>query len=360
MRMLDQVLERARERRAEAEAALFEYVSIPSVSALPEHGDDCRRAAGWVADRLRGMGMDVRVLDVKGGTHPVVAAEWLGRPGAPTLAIYGHYDVQPADPLGEWVSPPFEPAVRDGYVYGRGTDDNKGQHLAGVLAAEHWFAAGGPPINLRFLIEGEEEVTGRSLARLLRTNSQELASDYVLIADGGFVKQGLPALVTGLRGLLSTEIEVTGPAVDLHSGIFGGIAPNPFNSLAHVLAGLKDREGVVRVPGFYDDVVPPKDEELRDWGRLPVTDEDLLAAVGSTALAGEPGHSWLERRWARPTLDVHGVVGGFTGVGSKTVIPARATAKVSMRLVPRQDPRRILAACARSWTSWSRPAPRRR
>jgi acetylornithine deacetylase/succinyl-diaminopimelate desuccinylase-like protein len=343
MRMLDQVLERARARRAEAEAALFELISIPSVSALPAHRADCRRAAEWLAARLRGAGMDARLVDVHEDGHPVVVAEWLGRPGAPTLTIYGHYDVQPPDPLDEWRTPPFEPSVRDGFVYARGADDNKAQHLASVLAVEHWFAHGGPPVNLRFLIEGEEETGGRSLPEFVRANAAGLPADYLLIADGSFVAPGVPALITGLRGILYTEIEVVGPGVDLHSGIFGGVAPNPFNSLAHVLAGLKDREGVVRIPGFYDDVEPPSDEELRDWQSLPITAEDQRRAMGVTELAGEPGYSILERKWTRPTLDVHGVIGGFTGAGQKTVIPARATAKVSMRLVPRQDPAQVLA-----------------
>ena len=343
MRMLDQVLERARGRRAEAEAQLFELISIPSVSALPEHRADCRRAAGWLAEKLRGLGMDVQVVDVLDGGHPVVVAEWLGRPGAPTLTVYGHYDVQPPDPLDEWESPPFEPTVRDGFVYGRGADDNKAQHLASVLAAEHWFASGGPPVNLRFLIEGEEEVSGRSLPTYIRANAERLTTDYLLIADGSFEAPGLPTVVTGLRGLLYTEIEVVGPRVDLHSGIFGGVAPNPFNSLAHILAGLKDRDGVIQIPGFYDDVEPPSAEELEEWKTVPITAELLRAEMGVTELAGEAGYSVLERMSTRPTLDVHGVMGGFTGAGSKTVIPARARAKVSTRLVPRQDPARVLA-----------------
>jgi acetylornithine deacetylase/succinyl-diaminopimelate desuccinylase-like protein len=344
MRMLDQVLERARGRRAEAEAALFELISIPSVSALPEHRDDCRRAAEWAAARLREAGMDARLVDVRKDGHPVVVAEWLGRPGAPTLIIYGHYDVQPPDPVEEWRTPPFEPTVRDGFVYGRGADDNKAQHLASILAIEHWFANGGPPVNVRFLIEGEEEVGGRSLPDYVRANAAALAADYLIVGDGSFFAPGQPALVTGLRGLLYTEIEVVGPNVDLHSGIFGGVAPNPFNSLAHVLAGLKDRDGLVRIPGFYDEVEPPAPDELRDWQRLPISAEEVRRAIGVTELDGEPGYSLLERKWTRPTLDVHGVVGGFTGAGAKTVIPARATAKVSMRLVPRQDPEKVLAA----------------
>jgi acetylornithine deacetylase/succinyl-diaminopimelate desuccinylase-like protein len=343
MRMLDEVLARARASRHEAEVALFDLLSIPSVSALPEHRDDCRRAAGWLLERLAAMGLDARLVDVVENGCPVVVAEWLGRPDAPTLTVYGHYDVQPPDPLDEWRTPPFEPSVSDGFVYARGADDNKGQHMASVVAAQHWFACGGPPVNLRFLIEGEEEVGGRSLPQLLRTRAASLATDYLVIADGSFVAPGLPALVTGLRGLLYTEIEVRGPAVDLHSGIFGGVAPNPFNSLAHVVAGLKDRDGVIHIPGLMDDVEPPAPEELRDWQALPVTAEGQRQAMGVAELAGEAAYSVPERKWSRPTLDVHGVIGGFSGAGSKTVIPARATAKVSLRLVPRQDPAKVLA-----------------
>ena len=341
--MLDQVLRRAREGRGQAEEELLDLLSIPSVSALPEHREDCRRAAEWLVGRLRQMGLRVELVDVSVDGHPVIMAEWLEREGAPTLTIYGHYDVQPPDPLEEWLSPPFQPTVRDGYVYARGADDNKGQHLAALQAAAHWLAAGGPPVNLRFLIEGEEEVSGRSLPEYVRANAERLATDYLLIADGSFFAAGLPQLVTALRGLLYTEIEVTGARVDLHSGIFGGIAPNPFNSLAHVIAGLKDREGRIQIPGLYDDVRPPAPEELRDWAALPVTDAELRDLMGVTELAGEPGYTALERRWARPTLDVHGVIGGFTGAGSKTVIPARAKAKVSLRLVPEQDPAKVLA-----------------
>jgi acetylornithine deacetylase/succinyl-diaminopimelate desuccinylase-like protein len=356
--MLPQVLERARERRGEAEADLFDLISIPSVSALPEHRDDCRAAATWLVEKLRDIGMDVRLEDVLEDGHPVVVAEWLGRPGGPTLTVYGHYDVQPPDPLEEWLSPPFEPAVRDGFVYGRGASDNKAQHLASVVAARHWFAHGGPPLNLRFLIEGEEEVAGRSLPELLRTRANELATDYVLIADGTFLAPGRPALLTALRGLLCVEIEVVGARIDLHSGIYGGVAPNPFNSLAHIIAGLKDRDGIVHIPRFYDDVEPPAPEELESWSGLPITDEQQREAMGVAELAGEPGYTILERLWARPTLDVHGVMGGFTGAGSKTVIPARARAKVSTRLVPRQDPVRVLAGLREAVAALATPGTR--
>ncbi|MDQ6771959.1 MAG: M20/M25/M40 family metallo-hydrolase, partial [Candidatus Dormibacteraeota bacterium] len=341
---LDQALALARQGRGQAEADLLDYLAIPSISALPEHAGDCRRAAGWIEGRLRAAGLETRLEQVHPEGKPVVVGEWRGRPGAPTLTIYGHYDVQPADPLEEWLTPPFEPTVQDGFVYARGADDNKGQHLAGVEAIACWVRAGGPPLNLRFLIEGEEEESGRSLPDLVRGDPESYATEHLLLADGAFTAPGRPNLLTGLRGLLYVEIEVTGPRVDLHSGLYGGVAPNPMNSLAHVLAGLKDREGRVLVPGFYDAVTPPAPEELAAWRSSPLDEAALLQAIGTAALAGEPGQGTLERLWARPTLDVHGIAGGFTGEGSKTVIPARAVAKVSMRLVPGQTPEGVLAA----------------
>ena len=341
--MLEQSLDAARQGREAALDELLQFLSIPSVSALPEHDADTRRACVWAADRLRRMGMTVEVAEVEGGRHPVISAEWLGRPGKPILAIYGHYDVQPPDPTEEWLSPPFTPTLRDGRVYARGACDNKGQVLAGIKAAEYAFGSGGPPVNLRFFIEGEEEITGPALPAFLRQNAERLATDYLLIADGEFTAPGLPNLLTGLRGLLYTEIIAQGAAADLHSGIFGGIAPNPINTLAHVISTLKGRDGRVTIPGFYDDVVPPSEEEVEAWRR--VKDEATIQRLMSVrALEGEAGFSAVERTWARPTLDVHGIVGGFTGEGSKTVIPARAKAKVSMRLVPAQDPGQVLAS----------------
>jgi acetylornithine deacetylase/succinyl-diaminopimelate desuccinylase-like protein len=343
--MLDDALRLAREGRDQAQADLLEFLAIPSVSALPAHDADTRRACEWTAERLRRMGMAVEVADVAGGRHPVISAEWLGRPGKPTLAIYGHYDVQPPDPVDEWRTPPFEPTIRDGRVYARGACDNKGQVLAGIKAAEHAFASGGPPLNLRFLIEGEEEIGGPSLPRFLRENASRIPSDYVLIADGEFTAPGLPNLLTGLRGLLYTEILAEGAAADLHSGIFGGVAPNPLNTLAHVISALKGRDGKVTIPGFYDDLVPPTEEETAAWDR--VKDEATLKRLMAVrALEGDEEFSPAERTWGRPTLDVHGIIGGFIGEGPKTVIPARAKAKVSMRLVPRQDPDKIFDSLA--------------
>jgi len=339
-----EALELAREGRARAETELFELVGIPSVSALARHHDDCLRAAHWLFDRLTGLGMTAELIDPLAGGCPILIAEWLGRPGAPLLTIYGHYDVQPPDPLDEWVAPPFEPTVRDGFVYGRGSSDDKGQLMASVVAVAHAFAAGGPPLNVRFLVEGEEEITGPSLQAYVPRHLDRLATDYLFIADGAFAAPGLPAITTALRGLLYMEIEVAAARADLHSGVFGGVAPNPLQSLAHILSGLKGPDGRIRVPGFYDDVADPAPEELEAWKRLPITERDLLEATGSRALEGEPGYDHHQRRWARPTLEVHGIVGGFIEEGQKTVIPARAKAKVSTRLVPNQDPERIFSA----------------
>src|SRR5438105_1247669 len=340
--MLQQALERARAGRKEAESDFFEFLAIPSVSSLRRHDDDTRRACGWVAERLTRMGMKVEVAEMPGGRHPVIAAEWLGQPGAPTVAIYGHYDVQPVDPVDEWVTPPFTPTVRDGRVFARGACDNKGQVLAGIKAAEHAFATGGPPVNLRFLIEGEEEISGDSLPRFVRENAARLKTDYLFLADGEFTAPGLPNLLTALRGLLYTEIHAVGSTADLHSGVYGGVAPNPLNTLAHVISSLKGRDGRITIPGFYDRVRRPTDAELEQWRRPAEYAETLKRLTQSESLEGEAEYPLLVRQWARPTLDVHGMMGGFTGEGVKTVIPSRAMAKVSMRLVPDQDPKEIL------------------
>src|ERR671935_2150699 len=271
--MLDKAFDHARQNRRQAEADLIEILAIPSVSSLSRHAQDCRKAAEWTADRLRRMGMEVELVDVVEGGHPVISAEWLEHPGKPTLTIYGHYDVQPPDPMNEWESPPFEPVVRDGRIYARGAGDNKGQYLSGLKAAEYAFAGGGPPINLRFLIEGEEEITGPSLPRFVTQNAERLKTDYLFIADGSFVTKELPSIVTGLRGILYTEIEAVGASADLHSGIYGGVAPNPLNTLAQIIAALKGRDGGITIPGFYDDVRQPHPEELESWKKLPKSEE---------------------------------------------------------------------------------------
>jgi acetylornithine deacetylase/succinyl-diaminopimelate desuccinylase-like protein len=324
---------------------LMEELRIPSVSTLPERRADCLRNARWLRDRFDLLGFKTDIIDVMEGGLPVVVADWSERPGQPHLTIYGHYDVQPPDPMDEWKSPPFEPVIREGRLFARGAADNKGNHMATVKAVEHLFAAGGPPINLRFIIEGEEEISGESLPRYIRANSSRLETDAVLIWDSGLDEDGHPTLATALRGLLYVELHASGPAVDLHSGVYGGVAPNPINSLARIIGELKDRHGHVTIPGFYDAVVRPSPEELADWQKKDARYAETVKRLsGARELEGEEGFLALERTGSRPTLDANGIVGGFTGEGKKTVIPARASAKVSMRLVPDQDWKTILAA----------------
>ena len=308
---------------------------IPSISTSPEHAGDCRRAAEVLAAELKRIGMEnVRLIETEG--HPLVYADWLHAGGKPTVLVYGHYDVQPADPLEEWLSPPFEPTERDGNLYARGAVDDKGQVWAQVKALESLLAGNGAlPLNVRVLFEGEEEVGGEGIANFVASKPPELKSDFALVSDTELFAPGLPTLCVGLRGMIYTELEVRGARTDLHSGMYGGAAPNPFVSLAQILARLKDEDGHILIPGFYDDIIPPSAEELSAWRSLPFDEEHYrIAEVGSRQLVGEAGYSVLERTWARPTVDVHGIPGGFTGAGAKTVIPAKAVAKVSMRLVP--------------------------
>ena len=353
---MEAALTRARAARDADLADLFEELRIPSISTLPERREDCLRNARWLQARLDRIGFETELIQPIDEGLPVVAGEWNGRPGKPHLTIYGHYDVQPADPLDEWLTPPFEPAIRDGRIFARGCADNKGNHMATVKAVEHLVAAGGPPVNLRFLIEGEEEHTGESLPRYLRANGPKLKTDAVLVWDGGFDDDGNPTLATALRGILYLELRATGPAVDLHSGMFGGVAPNPINTLARVIGELKDRNGHITVPGFYDSVEPPTPEELANWKTRDTRyQEALRKASGAHALEGEPGFLALERTGSRPTLDANGFLGGFVGEGEKTVIPARAMAKVSMRLVPNQDPAVVAAAITKHIQSLTTP-----
>ena len=353
---LNQALAIASESQSQAESDYFDLLRIPSVSALGQHAGDCRRAAEFLVGHFRRIGFESSL--VEGDGHPTVRAEWLGAPGKPLLTIYGHYDVQPADPLEQWTTPPFEPTIREGMVYARGAADSKGNHFACLKAAEYAMAAGGPAVNVRFLIEGEEEGNSKVLPEFLEREAANLKTDFVLIDDGGFATEGHPAMFTGLRGIIYTEVEVTGPAVDLHSGGYGGAAPNPFNTLGHIIAGLKGRDGRINVPGIYDAVRKPSAEELASWQRLGITDELILGEVGAPALEGELEYPLLERLWARPTLDVHGVMGGFTDEGTKTVIPSRATAKVSLRLVPDQDPAAVFASFAAYCESLATPGTR--
>ena len=329
---------------------------IPSISTLPEHNADTRRAAEFVAAELRRIGMEnVRLIETTTGSHPdghpLVYADWLraapidGKP-APTVLMYGHYDVQPPDPIDEWASPPFEPTERNGNLYARGAVDDKGQMWMHVKALESLFAtnAGKLPVNVRVIIEGEEEVGGEGIAAFVREHGDQLTANVALVSDTEMFAPDLPTLCVGLRGMIYTEIEARGARTDLHSGIYGGAAPNPFVALAQIIAQLKDANGHILIPGFYDKVAAPTAAELAAWKALPFDEEHYRdTEVGSSVLTGEPGYSVLERTWARPTLEVHGMPGGFTGAGAKTVIPARATAKISMRLVPDQTPAQTFA-----------------
>jgi len=317
---------------------------IPSISTLPEHKGDCRKAAEVLAAELRRIGMEnVRLIETEG--HPLVYADWLHAAGKPTALVYGHYDVQPADPLDEWHTPPFEPTERNGNIYARGAVDDKGQVWAQVKALESLLAANHAlPINVRVLFEGEEEVGGESIAAYVASKPADLKADFALVSDTELFAPGLPTLCVGLRGMIYTEIEVRGAKSDLHSGMYGGVAPNPFVALAQIIAKLKDENGHILIPGFYDGIIPPSAEELAAWRSLPFDEEEYRKAeVGSKQLVGESGYSVLERTWARPTVDVHGMPGGFIGAGAKTVIPAKATAKVSMRLVPGMTPAKAFA-----------------
>jgi acetylornithine deacetylase/succinyl-diaminopimelate desuccinylase-like protein len=324
---------------------------VQSISTLPEHKEDCRRAAEMLIHELKRIGMEnARLIETEG--HPLVYADWLHAAGKsssagwkPTVLCYGHYDVQPIDPLDEWLTPPFEPTERDGNLYARGAADDKGQVWAQVKALESLLAANRAlPLNVRVLLEGEEEIGGGGIARFVTTKPPELKADFALVSDTELFAPGLPTLCVGLRGMIYTELEARGAKTDLHSGMYGGAAPNPFMALVEILARLKDENGHILIPGFYDGILPPSSEELAAWKSLPFDEEHYrITEVGSRALAGEAGYSVLERTWARPTLEVHGMPGGFTGAGAKTVIPAKALAKVSMRLVPGMTPARAFA-----------------
>jgi acetylornithine deacetylase/succinyl-diaminopimelate desuccinylase-like protein len=321
-----------------------ELVRIPSISALPEHRADCRRAADWIVADLQRIGMEHAEAAETGG-HPIVYADWLHAPGAPTVLVYCHYDVQPVDPLDLWTSPPFEPVVVGDRIFGRGVADDKGQLHLHLRAIEALLAVRGRlPVNLRVMFEGEEESSSVHLAPWLEANRDRLEADFALISDTGFFEGNIPAITIGLRGLMYAQIDVVGTVVDLHSGGYGGTVENPANALARIIAGLKDEDGRILIPGFYDDVVELTPEERRLIAELPFDEATYLEHLGLPALQGEVGYSTLERRGARPTLDVNGLWGGFQGDGSKTIIPAHAHAKVSCRLVTAQDPNRIFAA----------------
>jgi acetylornithine deacetylase/succinyl-diaminopimelate desuccinylase-like protein len=322
---------------------LKSLLRIPSVSTLPEHNADTRRAAEFCAAELRRIGMEhVELIETHstslraGSGHPLVYADWLHAAGKPTALCYGHYDVQPPDPLDEWLSPPFEPVERDGNLYARGAVDDKGQMWMHIKALESLLVAGSLPINVRVILEGEEEVGGEGIAAFVREHPERLKGDFALVSDTEMFAPGLPTLCTGLRGMVYIEMEARGAKTDLHSGMYGGAAPNPFIALAQVIGAMKGKDGKILIPGIYDAVEAPSADELKAWETLPFDEEEYRKhEVGSSQLTGEPNYSVMERTWARPSLDVHGMPGGFTGTGAKTVIPAKASAKLSIRLVPR-------------------------
>ena len=339
MSAIDQYLE---SHAARFEEELCELLRIPSVSADPKHKADMHRAADWVADRFRQMRFTAEVIPTSG--HPLVYAESPAVPGAPTVLVYGHYDVQPADPLDKWITPPFEPTRREGNLYARGATDDKGQLLTHLKSAEAWITVEGRlPLNLKFLIEGEEEVGSQGVEEYIAKHADRLACNCVVISDGGQFAPGIPAITYGLRGIAYFELRVTGPNRDLHSGSFGGAVTNPANALAQILAGLIDRHGRITIPGFYDDVVPLTDRERRETAALPFDEKGFFEQIGVVGAVGEAGYTTLERRWARPTFDVSGLLSGYVGEGAKTVLPASAAAKFSFRLVPNQDPAKITA-----------------
>ena len=325
------------------EQELRDLLRIPSISADPDRNGDMDRAAQWLADRFDRLGFRSEVIPT--AAHRLVYAESPKVEGAPTVLVYGHYDVQPVDPLELWTTPPFEPAVRDGNLFARGATDDKGQVLTHLFSAEAWLNVEGRlPVNLKYLIEGDEEVGSRGLHEYLAANPSRLACDCVVISDGSQFGPGQPAITYGLRGIACFELILHGPNRDLHSGSFGGSITNPVNALAKMLAALVDDHGRVQIPGFYDDVLPLSIEERRRLAQLPFDERRYFEQAGVTGATGEEGYTALERRWARPTFDLCGIYGGYSGKGAKTILPASAGAKLSFRLVPKQDPAKIAEA----------------
>lgn len=336
---------------------LTEFLTIPSISALPAHAADCRRAAEWLKRHLTGLGCPT-VDIIEGPGHPVVWAQGPEVPGKPTLLIYGHYDVQPPDPLDEWITPPFSPTSRDGKLYARGASDDKGQLFCLLKAYEAVLDGGRPPCNVHFIFEGEEESGGKVIFELLRREPERTRADAALVCDMSYYAPGWPAVYTALRGLCYAEISVRTLERDLHSGTYGGVAPNAIETLVRILAELKTEDGEIRIPGLYQAVEPPSEAELDTWKNLPFDREEFIRReVTGKVLTGLRHRTVFERVWALPTFEIHGIRGGFTGEGAKTVIPAQATAKVSLRLVPGQDHetvgRELERAVARVAPQWA-------
>jgi acetylornithine deacetylase/succinyl-diaminopimelate desuccinylase-like protein len=338
---MDRVVDEINVNRDRYVDELKQYLAIPSISALPQHKVDVRACAEWTASEMQRIGLhNVRLEETPG--HPIVYGEWLGAEGAPTILFYGHYDVQPVDPVNLWTSPPFEATVRDGEIYARGAADDKGQVFMHFKAIEaHIKEQGRLPVNMKVLLEGEEEVGSANLDAFIGGHKDLLKADVVVISDSPMFDRGIPSICYGLRGLAYYQIDLRGTKTDLHSGSFGGAVANPAMVLAQVLAQMKDKSGRIKIPGFYDDVVPLRPEERAEFAKLPFNERKYRQDLGAPRLMGETGYTTLERIWGRPTFEVNGLLAGFTGEGAKTVIPAVAMAKVSMRLVPNQDPKKI-------------------
>lgn len=321
---------------------LNEFLRIPSISALSEHKKDMQSAAEWLVESLTKAGLENVSIDETDG-HPVVYGDWLHAEDQPTILVYGHYDVQPVDPLNLWETPPFEPTIRDNKLFARGASDDKGQVFMHIKAVEALMAKSGTlPVNVKFLIEGEEEVGSPSLEKYIQENQEKLAADVIVISDTGMYGPGQPAVCYGLRGLCGVQIDVQGPKGDLHSGLYGGGVQNPLHAITELLASFRDKEGTITIDGFYDNVRELSDEERSAYAALDFDEEGLKAEVGVDELFGEKGFSHLERTWTRPTLEINGIFGGFSGEGIKTVLPAEASAKITCRLVPDQDPDEIV------------------
>ncbi|PSL40543.1 acetylornithine deacetylase/succinyl-diaminopimelate desuccinylase-like protein [Planomicrobium soli] len=319
------------------------FLRIPSVSSLSEHKEDVRSAAEWLKASMEKAGLENVKVDETAG-HPVVYADWLHAEGKPTVLVYGHYDVQPVDPLHLWETGPFDPQVRDNKLYARGASDDKGQTFMHVKAVEALLQLNGElPVNMKFIIEGEEEIGSPNLPVYVQENQELLKADLIVISDTGMQGPGRPAVCYGLRGLAGIQIDLTGPKGDLHSGLYGGAVQNPLHAISEILASFHDEDGVITVDGFYDNLVPVSDEERAEFAALPFDLDEEKKALGITEDFGEKGYSFIERTWIRPTLEINGITGGFSGEGIKTVLPSEASAKITCRLVPGQDPDDIVA-----------------
>ncbi|WKA52992.1 dipeptidase [Planococcus liqunii] len=338
--MIDEYFKNHREEHLEE---LKAFLRIPSISSLSEHKDDVRKGAEWLRDAMEKAGLEnAKVFETEG--HPVVYADWLHAEGKPTVLVYGHYDVQPVDPLNLWETPPFDPQVRDNKLYARGASDDKGQTFMHVKAVEALLQLNGElPVNIKFIVEGEEEIGSPTLPKYVEQNKEQLKADLIVISDTGMQGPGRPAVCYGLRGLAGIQIDVKGPKGDLHSGLYGGAVQNPLHAIVEILQSFRDKEGVIQVEGFYEDVLEVSDEERAEFAALEFNLEKEKQDLGITDDFGEKGYSFVERTWIRPTLEINGITGGFSGEGIKTVLPAEASAKITCRLVPDQDPDDIVA-----------------